>query len=232
MLKSLKEAVFEANIDVVRRGLVLFTWGNASGIDRRRGLVVIKPSGVAYETMRPADMVVVNLDGKVVEGKYKPSSDTPTHLVLVGPSRRSAVLYTRIHGPPPRGRRPNGRFPASAPRMRTTFGEPCRSTRSRCWSASRDRRMLHEASTGHAIVRRFSGLDPMATPAVLLAGHAPFVWGATPAEAAHNAVVLEEVATLAFQTVALQDSCGPIADCLRDKHFLRKHGSAAYYGQR
>lgn len=229
MLKSLKEAVFEANIDVVRRGLVLFTWGNASGIDRRRGLVVIKPSGVAYETMRPADMVVVNLDGKVVEGKYKPSSDTPTHLVLYRAFEEiGGIVHTHS-----RAATSWAQAQREIPCFGTTHADYFRGavpvTEPLSESEIAD---AYEASTGHAIVRRFSGLDPMATPAVLLAGHAPFVWGATPAEAAHNAVVLEEVATLAFQTVALQDSCGPIADCLRDKHFLRKHGSAAYYGQR
>lgn len=228
MLKSLKRAVLDANLEVVRRGLVLYTWGNASGIDRERGLVVIKPSGVPYETMKAADMVVVDLDGNVVDGRHKPSSDTPTHLVLyrafdqiggiVHTHSRFATAFAQAQREIPcfgttHADYFQGPIPVTEPLSEQEIGD------------------AYEANTGNAILKRFAALDPQAMPAVLLAGHAPFVWGATPAEAAHNAVVLEEVAALAFQTLAIHSACGPIPDCLRDKHFLRKHGAAAYYGQ-
>ncbi len=228
MLKSLKRAVLDANLEVVRRGLVLYTWGNASGIDRERGLVVIKPSGVPYETMKAADMVVVDLDGNVVDGRHKPSSDTPTHLVLyrafdqiggiVHTHSRFATAFAQAQREIPclgttHADYFQGPIPVTEPLSEQEIGD------------------AYEANTGNAILKRFAASDPQAMPAVLLAGHAPFVWGATPAEAAHNAVVLEEVAALAFQTLAIHSACGPIPDCLRDKHFLRKHGAAAYYGQ-
>lgn len=228
MLKSLKRAVLDANLEVVRRGLVLYTWGNASGIDRERGLVVIKPSGVPYEAMKAADMVVVDLDGNVVDGRHKPSSDTPTHLVLyrafdqiggiVHTHSRFATAFAQAQREIPcfgttHADYFQGPIPVTEPLSEQEIGD------------------AYETNTGNAILKRFAALDPQAMPAVLLAGHAPFVWGATPAEAAHNAVVLEEVAALAFQTLAIHSACGPIPDCLRDKHFLRKHGAAAYYGQ-
>lgn len=228
MLKSLKRAVLDANLEVVRRGLVLYTWGNASGIDRKRGLVVIKPSGVPYEAMKAADMVVVDLDGNVVDGRHKPSSDTPTHLVLyrafdqiggiVHTHSRFATAFAQAQREIPcfgttHADYFQGPIPVTEPLSEQEIGD------------------AYETNTGNAILKRFAALDPQAMPAVLLAGHAPFVWGATPAEAAHNAVVLEEVAALAFQTLAIHSACGPIPDCLRDKHFLRKHGAAAYYGQ-
>lgn len=228
MLKSLKRAVLDANLEVVRRGLVLYTWGNASGIDRKRGLVVIKPSGVPYETMKATDMVVVDLDGNVVDGRHKPSSDTPTHLVLyrafdqiggiVHTHSRFATAFAQAQREIPcfgttHADYFQGPIPVTEPLSELEIGD------------------AYETNTGHAILKRFAALDPQAMPAVLLAGHAPFVWGTTPTEAAHNAVVLEEVAALAFQTLSIRATCGPIPDCLRDKHFLRKHGAAAYYGQ-
>lgn len=228
MLKRLKRAVLDANLEVVRRGLVLYTWGNASGIDRKRGLVVIKPSGVPYETMKATDMVVVDLDGNVVDGRHKPSSDTPTHLMLyrafdqvggiVHTHSRFATAFAQAQREIPcfgttHADYFQGSIPVTEPLSEQEIGD------------------AYETNTGQAILKRFAELDPQAMPAVLLAGHAPFVWGATPAEAAHNAVVLEEVAALAFQTLSLHPTCGPIPGCLRDKHFLRKHGTAAYYGQ-
>ncbi|MCC6265169.1 MAG: L-ribulose-5-phosphate 4-epimerase [Bryobacterales bacterium] len=228
MLKRLKAAVFDANLEVVRRGLVLYTWGNASGIDRKRGLVVIKPSGVPYETMKAADMVVVDLDGKIVEGKYSPSSDTPTHLVLyrafpqiggiVHTHSRSATAWAQAQR----------EIPCLGTTHADSFHGPVPVTAPLSEAEILD---CYEENAGHSIVRRFASLDPLAVPAVLLAGHAPFAWGRSPAEAARNAVVLEEVAALASETLAIHSTCGPIPDCLRDKHFLRKHGKGAYYGQ-
>lgn len=228
MLKSLKEEVLQANLEVVRRGLVLYTFGNASGIDRKRGLVVIKPSGVPYETMKASDMVVLDLEGKVVEGKFRPSSDTPTHLVLyrafegiggiVHTHSRAATAWAQAQREIPclgttHADYFHGSIPVTEPLSEQEIGE------------------AYEANTGHAIVRRFEGRDPLSMPAVLLAGHAPFAWGKTAIDAAHNAVILEEVALLALQTLAIHGGCGPISDCLRDKHFFRKHGAGAYYGQ-
>ena len=229
MLKSLKEQVLEANLEVVRRGLVLYTWGNASGIDRKKGLVVIKPSGVPYDGMKATDMVVVDLEGKVVEGRFKPSSDTATHLVLyksfpeiggiVHTHSRAATSWAQARREIPCfGTTHADYFHGSVPVTEPLSPEEIAAG--------------YELNTGHAIVRRFEGLNPNAMPAVLLAGHAPFVWGKSPEEAAHNAVVLEEVALLALQTMALNASCEAIADCLRDEHFFRKHGPTATYGQR
>lgn len=228
MLKSLKEEVLEANLEVVRHGLVLYTFGNASGIDRKRGLMVIKPSGVPYKAMKAADMVVLDLDGEVVEGKYKPSSDTPTHLVLyrafegiggiVHTHSRAATSWAQARREIPCFGTTHadsfcGPIPVTEPLSETAIAE------------------AYEANTGHAIVDCFAARDPLETPACLVAGHAPFVWGASPAEAAHNAVILEEVAILALQALALNSSCLPIQNCLRDKHFYRKHGASASYGQ-
>lgn len=228
MLKRLKAAVLDANLEVARRGLALYTWGNASGIDRKRGLVAIKPSGVPYESMKASDMVVVDLDGKVVEGKYAPSSDTPTHLVLYRAFREiGGIVHTHS-----RSATAWAQAQREIPCLGTTHADyfqgsvPVTEALSELEIADD-----YEGNSGRAIVRRFASLDPLAIPAVLLAGHAPFVWGKTPAEAARNAVVLEEVATLALQTQAIHAACAPISDCLRDKHFLRKHGGKAYYGQ-
>ncbi len=228
MLKTLKEEVLEANLEVVRHGLVLYTFGNASGIDRKRGLMVIKPSGVPYQTMKPADMVVLDLDGKVVEGKYKPSSDTPTHLVLyrafegvggiVHTHSRAATSWAQARR----------EIPCLGTTHADTFCGAIPVTEQLSETAIAG---AYEANTGHAIVGCFSARDPLETPAALVASHAPFVWGASPADAAHNAVILEEVAILAMQTLALQSPCLPIQDCLRDKHFYRKHGKHASYGQ-
>jgi len=228
MLKKLKDQVLEANLEVVRRGLVLYTFGNASGIDRERGLVVIKPSGVPYDHLKAADMVVLDLSGKQVEGRYKPSSDTPTHLVLyrafldiggiVHTHSRAATAWAQAR--------------REIPCFGTTHADYFHgSVRLTPELSPEDIAENYEANTGRAIVRRFEGISPLSTPAVLVAGHAPFVWGTTPAEAAHHAVILEEVAQLALQTLALRPDCIAIPDCLLDKHFLRKHGDSAYYGQ-
>ena len=229
ILEDLREQVLEANLELVRRGLVLYTFGNASGIDRNEGLVAIKPSGVPYESMKPEDLVVVDLDGKIVEGKLRPSSDLPTHLILyrafasIGgvahTHSRAATAWAQagreipcfgtthadyFHGP----------VPVTKP---LTPAQVCSD---------------YEANTGQAIVKRFAKLDPLCAPAVLVAGHAPFCWGTTPAEAAHVAVIVEEIAAMAFQTLAANPKARPISKHLHDKHFLRKHGADAYYGQK
>lgn len=228
MLESLREEVFEANLELVRRGLVLYTFGNASGIDRQKGLVVIKPSGVAYEAMKPSDLVVTNLDGDIVEGRLRPSSDLATHLILyrafekiggvVHTHSRSATAWAQAGREIPCFGTTHadyfyGPVPVTPPLTREEIDT------------------AYEANTGHAIVRRFSGLDAMAVPAVLVAGHAPFVWGKSAAEAAYHAVVLEEVARMALKTVTVNPDAKPVAQALLDKHYLRKHGAAAYYGQ-
>ena len=228
MLDALREEVFEANLELVRHGLVLYTFGNASGIDRASGLVVIKPSGVAYEVMTPADMVIVSLDGALVEGSLRPSSDLPTHLVLyrafkdiggvVHTHSRAATAWAQARRPIPCfGTTHADYFHGDVPVTEDLTPE----------EIHRD----YEVNTGHAIVRRFDGIQPLNMPAVLVGGHAPFTWGRNAGEAARLAVILEEVASLALQTVQINTSAGPICDDLCNKHFFRKHGAGAYYGQ-
>jgi len=227
-LEALRAEVLEANLELVRRGLVLYTFGNASGIARDEGLVVIKPSGVAYETLQPADLVVVSLDGKVVEGALRPSSDLPTHLILYRsfPSIGGvAHTHSRAATAWAQARR---EIPCFGTTHADYFHGPVPVTKP---LSSAEIRVDYEANTGHAIVRRFKKLDPLHFPGVLVAGHAPFCWGANAADAAHNAVVLEEIAALALHTLAVNPRARPIGRALHDKHFLRKHGSARYYGQ-
>ena len=229
ILKTLREQVLEANLELVRRGLVLYTFGNASGIDRSQGLVVIKPSGVPYEAMKSEDLVVVNLDGKIIEGTLSPSSDLPTHLILY--KAFSAIGgVAHMHSRAATAWAQAGR---EIPCFGTTHADyfHCSIPVTRPLTPAQIR-ADYEANTGHAIVRRFAKLDPLQAPAVLVAGHAPFCWGATPAEAAHIAVIVEEIAAMAFQTLAANPKARPISKHLHDKHFLRKHGSEAYYGQK
>ena len=228
-LDQLRAEVLEANLELVRRGLVLYTFGNASGIDRNSGLVAIKPSGVPYEQMKPADIVVVSLEGETVEGKLRPSSDLATHLALyrafpeiggvVHTHSRNATVWAQAG--------------KSIPCFGTTHADyfygPVPVTEP---MAPTDIEDAYEANTGHAIVQRFQDLDPLQMPAVLVAGHGPFCWGESPADAAHVAVVLEEIARMAYSAMVLNPSVQPISDALRDKHFLRKHGPEAYYGQK
>lgn len=229
MLSDLKQAVFEANLDLVRLGLVIFTWGNVSGIDRERGLAVIKPSGVSYETMTAADMVVVDLEGRVVEGKLKPSSDTPTHLVLYRefPSL-GGIVHT--HSAKATAWAQAGRpIPALGTTHADYFYGPVPCTR----KLSREEvESAYEMETGNVIVETFrdQSIDPAAVPGVLVNNHAPFAWGRDPHEAVHNAKVLEEVAGMAFQTLLLNPDA-TLDQFLLDKHYLRKHGKNAYYGQ-
>jgi L-ribulose-5-phosphate 4-epimerase len=228
MLEQLKEEVLEANLEIVRRGLVLYTFGNASGIDRASGLVAIKPSGVPYEDMRAPDFVVTDLDGRIVEGKLRPSSDLETHLVLyrsfpriggvVHTHSRAATVWAQAGREIPcLGTTHADYFYGSIPVAGPLSDEEIRGD--------------YELNTGLAIARRFEGMDAMAMPAVLVAGHAPFAWGKDAAAAAYNAVVLEEVAELAWRTLMLNAAAPPIPQQMLDKHFLRKHGPDAYYGQ-
>ena len=228
MLEQLKKQVCEANLLLPKHGLVTFTWGNVSALDRETGLVVIKPSGVEYDRMTADDMVVVNLDGDVVEGHWKPSSDTPTHISLyrafpdlggvVHTHSRWATAFAQAgRGIPPLGTTHGDYF----------YGEiPC------------TRRMTpaeikgeYEKETGNVIIETFQGIDPMTIPAVLVHSHGPFTWGKDAGEAVHNAVVLEEVAFMACHAIQLYPEIGPMQRELLDKHYLRKHGKTAYYGQ-
>ena len=228
MLETLRAEVLEANLELVRRGLVLYTFGNASAIDRERGLVAIKPSGVPYERMNASDIVIVDLEGKTVEGTLRPSSDLATHLVLyrafpaIGgvahTHSRAATVWAQA------GRE----IPCFGTTHADYFHGPVPVTPP---LAREDIESDYEANTGHAIVRRFEGIDPLSRPGVLVAGHAPFAWGVSAAEAAYHAVILEEVAQLAMQTLMINPSANPISRHLLDKHFLRKHGRAASYGQ-
>ena len=229
MLKALREEVLEANLELVRRGLVLYTFGNASGISREEGLVVIKPSGVPYDRMTADDLVITDLDGNIVEGKLKPSSDLATHIALY---RAFAGIGGVVH---------------THSTHATSWAQACREIP--CLGTTHadyfygpvpvtehmsedDIGSKYEWNTGQAIIRLFAGRDPMHMRAVLVAGHGPFCWGVTSADAAHVAVVLEEIARMAYSAVVLNPSVRPIGDALRDKHFLRKHGPDAYYGQK
>jgi len=227
---ELKQRVCEANLDLVREGLVIQTFGNVSGIDRERGLVVIKPSGVAYDKMKPEHMTVVALkSGQVVEGDLRPSSDTPTHLVLyrafkeIGGITHTHSLYATAWA----------QAQKAIPSFGTTqadswYGEvPC----TRLMTPD-EVKTDYEANTGHVIVERFKGLDPMQQPGALVASHGPFSWGKDPHEAVHNAAILEYVAKLASETLRINPETTPIQSVLLDKHFLRKHGAKAYYGQK
>ena len=232
MLDALRAEVLEANLEIVRRGLVLYTFGNASGIDRATGMVAIKPSGVPYDTMTPADLVITDLDGKVVEGAMKPSSDLATHLLLYRefPSI-GGVVHT--HSEYATAWAQAGRdIPAYGTTHADYFYGPVPVTEELTGEEIGGDYVLN---TGMAIVRRFRErdreLDPEAVPGVLVRGHAPFAWGKTPIDAAHNAVVLEAVARMAFFTAALNPACPSISQALLDRHYFRKHGGRATYGQ-
>ena len=227
-LKSLREQVLEANLALPKHGLVTFTWGNVSGIDRERGLMVIKPSGVSYEAMKLADMVVVDMDGNVQEGDLRPSSDTPTHLALYRHyTQLGGIVHT--HSTHATGWAQAGR---AIPAFGTThadyfYGEiPC----SRPLS-EKEVSDAYELNTGAVIIETLGERNPLEMPGILVSEHAPFAWGKTPDDAVHNAVVLEEVARMALFTVMLSPQQSPIAKHLLDKHYLRKHGANAYYGQ-
>jgi len=228
MLEELKQVVLEANLQLPKYQLVTFTWGNVSGIDREKGLVVIKPSGVEYGKLTRDDMVVVDLEGNVVEGYLKPSSDTPTHLLLYKEFPQiGGVVHT--HSPWATVWAQAGK---GIPALGTThadyfYGEiPC--TRK---MTDAEIQGAYEEETGKVIVETFRLLDPMQMPGVLVYGHGPFAWGKNPYDAVHNAVILEEVAKLAARTYYLNPSVEPIDQSLLDRHYFRKHGANAYYGQ-
>lgn len=229
MLEQLKEQVFRANLELVRHGLVIFTWGNVSGIDREQGLVVIKPSGVEYDVMKADDMVVVDLaTGAIVDGHLRPSSDTPTHLALYRAFPEiGGVVHT--HSTYATAWAQAGR---DIPNIGTTHADyfheaiPC----------TRDMTAAevggdYELATGEVIVERFAHINPMHTPGVLVRNHGPFAWGRTPAEAVHNAVVMEQVAKMVYVAYGVNPSL-TMNQLLVEKHFSRKHGPKAYYGQK
>ncbi len=227
MLDKLKEEVFRANLELVRQGLVIYTWGNVSGIDQERGLVVIKPSGVKYNEMTADDMVVVDLEGRVVDGTLRPSSDTPTHLELYKAFPQiGGVVHT--HSTQAVAWAQAGR---SIPALGTTHADyfhgpvPCTADLSPEEIAED-----YEAATGRLIVRTMAGCNPVETPAVLVKSHGPFCWGKDAAEAVYHARVLEEVALMARLTLDLNPKASFMKE-LEDKHYMRKHGPHAYYGQ-
>ncbi|HEY3589446.1 MAG TPA: L-ribulose-5-phosphate 4-epimerase [Buttiauxella sp.] len=229
MTESLKQRVFEANMALPAYGLVTFTWGNVSGIDHERELVVIKPSGVEYEKMQASDMVVVNLRGEVVEGRYRPSSDTATHLELYArfPELGGIVHTHSTHATS------WAQAGVAIPALGTTHADyfagaiPCTRPLLREEVAGE-----YELETGRVIAQTLEGINPLHMPGILVAQHGPFCWGTTPELAVHNAVVLEEVAKMAWITGTLQRSQYPMDDYLLHKHFSRKHGPDAYYGQK
>jgi len=230
MLEQLKELVCKANLELPRYGLITFTWGNVSGIDREKGLVVIKPSGVSYDGMTADDMVVVDLEGNVVEGKWKPSSDTPTHVALYKAfPALGGVVHTHSRWATTFAQAKKG-----IPAFGTTHGDyfygeiPC--TR---LMTSEEIAGEYELETGNVIIETFreKNIDAAQVPAVLVASHGPFAWGKDPMDAVHNAVVLEEVAFMALNAMQLTPGLEPMQQELLDKHYLRKHGANAYYGQ-
>ncbi len=228
-LERLKRAVLEANLDLVRQGLVFSTFGNASGILREEGLVVIKPSGVSYDRLRVSDLVTTDLDGHRVAGTLNPSSDLATHLVLyrafptIGGVAHTHARYSTAWAQAGR----------EIPCLGTTHADfvhgPVPATDPMTPAEIESR---YEENTGHVIVRRFEGLDPGFVRAVLVHGHGPFCWGSTPDEAVQTAVMVEEIAHIAYLTVTIDPTAKPISQALQNKHFLRKHGPDAYYGQK
>ena len=229
MLEKLKEQVFQANLLLPKPGLVTFTWGNVSGIDREQGLVVIKPSGVAYEVMKAEDMVVVELGtGKTVEGSLKPSSDTPTHIELYKAFPNIAgVVHTHSRWATTFAQAGRGVIALGTTQGDYFYGEiPCTRKMTKAEIEGE-----YEKETGVVIKETFQEKDPDAIPAVLVYSHGPFAWGTDPMDAVHNAVVLEEVAFMNFHTVMLEPGIQSMQQELLDKHYLRKHGANAYYGQ-
>ena len=229
MLETLKKTVLEANLLLPEYNLVTFTWGNVSGIDRETGLVAIKPSGVSYTGMTVEDIVLVDLEGNIVEGKWKPSSDTPTHLVLYKAFPAcGGIVHTHS-----RWATSFAQAGMSIPAMGTTHADyfygdiPC--TRR---MTEEEIRGEYEKETGNVIAETFSGIDPADIPGVLVYSHGPFAWGTDPMNAVHNAVVMEEVAFMDYHALMLNPQHSSMQQSLLDKHYLRKHGANAYYGQK
>ena len=228
MQEELKKAVCEANLELQKQQLVICSWGNVSGIDRLTGLVVIKPSGVLYDELTPNKMVVLDLEGKIIEGTLNPSSDTPTHLELYRNFKAiGAICHTHS---------PNATMWAQACKAIPCFG----TTHADYFYGSvpvtrvmtkKQIQSDYELNTGKIIVERFADTDPMQMPAVLVANHGPFTWGDSPAKAVEATVVLEHIAATALGTITISPEQGPVSDALLDKHYLRKHGKNAYYGQ-
>jgi L-ribulose-5-phosphate 4-epimerase len=228
MLQRLREQVLEANLELVRRGLVLYTFGNASGISRQEGLVVIKPSGVPYKDLRPEHMVVTDLEGKTVDGHLRPSSDLPTHLVLynkfpaIGGVAHTHSEYATAWA---QARKP-------IPCFGTTHADYFRGDVPVTPELTdSDIANEYEKQTGDVIVRALPSTDPLATPGILVANHGPFAWGPDVRTAVHNAVILESLARMAYFTLGINAAAQPVSSALHDKHYLRKHGKNAYYGQ-
>ncbi len=229
MLPDLKEAVFKANLELARSGLIIMTFGNVSGIERRKGIVAIKPSGVPYETMKADDIVLVDLEGQVVEGWLNPSSDTPTHIEIykafpdVGGVAHAHSVYATMFA------QARLEIPCLGTTHADHFHGPVPLTRLLVEAEVAEG---YERNTGRVIVERFAGLDPLALPAALVAGHGPFAWGRTPADAVETAVVLEQVAQMAYGALALDPRLAPLDRHIVEKHFSRKHGPDATYGQK
>ena len=227
MLEKLKNSVCKANLELVEKGLVIHTWGNVSGRDKESGLIVIKPSGVSYNIMTPEDMVVIGKEGNVVEGKYKPSTDAPTHLILYK-TYESLGGIVHTHSSYATSWAQAGR---AIPPLGTThadhfYGEvPCTRLLTR-----KETETGYEINTGKIIIEKLGGMDPLVMPSILVNGHGPFCWGKDAENSVYNAVALEEIAKMAFYTVLLGKT-EPIEKFLLDKHFKRKHGDDAYYGQ-
>ena len=229
MLPTLRAEVLQANLELVRRGLVLYTFGNASGVSRDEGLIVIKPSGVPYDEMTPAHMVITDLEGQIVEGNLRPSTDLATHVALyrafptiggvVHTHSRHATSWAQA------GRE----IPCFGTTHADYFHGPIPVTPH---LTPEEIESGYEANTGEAIIRTIGSRDPLGCPAVLVAGHAPFCWGATVTEAAHTAVIVEELAAMAWMTITINQAAPPISQALRDKHHFRKHGATATYGQK
>lgn len=229
MLEELKQKVYEANMDLPKYNLVTFTWGNVSAIDRESGLFVIKPSGVDYDKLVPSDMVVMDLNGNKIEGAYNPSSDTPTHLELYKAySHIGGIVHTHSpwatswaqakRGIPCYGTTHADYFYGEIPCARSLTPEEINSA--------------YEKNTGLVIIETVSAKNAMSVPGILCSNHGPFTWGTDAADAVHNAVVLEEIAKMSYRTETLNSSVKPAPQVLQDKHYLRKHGANAYYGQK
>ena len=228
MFEEMKKRVLRANLALPKSGLVKFTWGNVSEIDRESSLVVIKPSGISYETMTAEDMVVISLDdGRVVEGRYKPSSDAPTHLELYRAFKNvGSIVHTHSHWATVFAQAGRGIVPMGTTQGDYFYGEiPCTRDMTPAEIGG-----AYEKETGTVIIEAFEGIDPMTIPAVLVKNHGPFAWGADPDEAVHNAIVLEEVASMNYHAYQLNPDAAAMRKELLDKHYLRKHGANAYYG--